>query len=369
MPPLEPHPDDAAFLEELTEVAFEVAGRLGLPLRVVEHKRRPHPGGRTGLCYWQEGRVSLVLRYRERSEWWTRPCDPVDVWCMLAHELAHLADPNHGRKFKEWDRRCRDAVARTLSSRGRWPRVVAALRTRNATKGKVMKAEDVKIGEMYAVKVSGKIAPVVIDDEHPDGGWVGTNQETGRQVRIKTARRLRDVWWGGHMKHVVPVSVGERRMLGDEVVEVVEADSSADDAAATVRRLSDGKTISEVPLEDLVPMAGADPAEAPTAPEGDAEPEGEPEAEEDEEAAPEGESGPGEATMSGLDAAAKVLEEAGEPMRCKEIVERAFEAGYWASEGKTPSATIYAAILRDMQKEGDESRFRKVGRGLFALAE
>lgn len=70
-----------------------------------------------------------------------------------------------------------------------------------------------------------------------------------------------------------------------------------------------------------------------------------------------------------LDAAAKVLEEAGEPLSCKAIVERAFEKGYWRSEGKTPHATVYAAILREMQKKGDESRFVKVERGRFALAQ
>ncbi|MFO8008159.1 MAG: winged helix-turn-helix domain-containing protein [Candidatus Brocadiia bacterium] len=72
---------------------------------------------------------------------------------------------------------------------------------------------------------------------------------------------------------------------------------------------------------------------------------------------------------SGLDAAATVLEEADEPLRCKQIARRAPEAGYWASDGQTPHATIYSAILRDMQKKGDESRFRKVARGQFALAE
>ena len=76
-----------------------------------------------------------------------------------------------------------------------------------------------------------------------------------------------------------------------------------------------------------------------------------------------------EKTMSGIDAPAKVLEEAGEPLRCKEIVERAFEAGYWTSDGQTPDRTIYSAILREMNTKGDESRFEKVGRGLFALAE
>ncbi len=72
--------------------------------------------------------------------------------------------------------------------------------------------------------------------------------------------------------------------------------------------------------------------------------------------------------MSGIDAAAKVLEEAGEPLNCRAIVERAFGAGYWASDGKTPAATIYTAILREMQKKSEDARFRKVERGKFTLA-
>ena len=75
------------------------------------------------------------------------------------------------------------------------------------------------------------------------------------------------------------------------------------------------------------------------------------------------------APTSGLDAAAKVLAEADCPLSCKEIVERAFEKGYWQSDGKTPSATIYSAILREIQKKGDEARFRKADRGKFTLAE
>ena len=71
--------------------------------------------------------------------------------------------------------------------------------------------------------------------------------------------------------------------------------------------------------------------------------------------------------LSGLDAAAKVLAEAGEPLSCKQMVERAFEKGYWQSDGKTPHATIYSAILREIQKKGDQARFRKADRGKFAL--
>ena len=54
-----------------------------------------------------------------------------------------------------------------------------------------MKKDDVKVGQAYVVKVSGKLADVRLDEEHPQGGWVGTNLKTGKRVRIKSARRLR----------------------------------------------------------------------------------------------------------------------------------------------------------------------------------
>ena len=70
--------------------------------------------------------------------------------------------------------------------------------------------------------------------------------------------------------------------------------------------------------------------------------------------------------LSGLDAAAKVLAEAGEPLRSKQIVETMLAKGYWTTNGKTPAATIYAAILREIQAKGKEARFKKTDRGLFA---
>ncbi len=68
---------------------------------------------------------------------------------------------------------------------------------------------------------------------------------------------------------------------------------------------------------------------------------------------------------SGLDAAARVLREAGTPLNCGEMVKTMLEKGYWSTGGKTPSATIYAAILREAKTCGDQSRFRKTDRGLF----
>ena len=69
---------------------------------------------------------------------------------------------------------------------------------------------------------------------------------------------------------------------------------------------------------------------------------------------------------SGLDVAAQVLKDAGEAMGCKTIVERMLGKGLWKTSGKTPSATIYSAILREIQKKGKDARFKKTERGLFA---
>lgn len=70
---------------------------------------------------------------------------------------------------------------------------------------------------------------------------------------------------------------------------------------------------------------------------------------------------------SGLDAAAKVLADKGEPMRCGDIVETMINTGLWETNGKTPAATIYAAMLREIQTKGAEARFKKTDRGLFTL--
>ena len=71
--------------------------------------------------------------------------------------------------------------------------------------------------------------------------------------------------------------------------------------------------------------------------------------------------------ISGLDAAAQVLEESGEPMTAKEMVEAAEAKGYWKSPGgKTPHATVYSAIIREIAAKGNDSRFVKTERGKFA---
>ena len=73
--------------------------------------------------------------------------------------------------------------------------------------------------------------------------------------------------------------------------------------------------------------------------------------------------------LSALDAAAKVLAEATEPMNCKEMITAMTEKGYWQprNAGRTPQNTLHAAISKEIRTKGDKARFEKVARGFFDL--
>jgi hypothetical protein len=70
--------------------------------------------------------------------------------------------------------------------------------------------------------------------------------------------------------------------------------------------------------------------------------------------------------VSALDAAAQVLAASGVPMRAKEMIAQMEAKGLWKSPGgKTPEATLYAAIIREIAAKGDKARFKKHERGVF----
>lgn len=74
-----------------------------------------------------------------------------------------------------------------------------------------------------------------------------------------------------------------------------------------------------------------------------------------------------EKKLSCVKAALQVLETTGEPMNAQEMIAAMVEQNLWESPGgKTPHATLYSAILRDL-KRGDESRFVKTERGRFTV--
>jgi hypothetical protein len=71
--------------------------------------------------------------------------------------------------------------------------------------------------------------------------------------------------------------------------------------------------------------------------------------------------------LSALDAAALVLAGTPEPMTAPELIEAMAARKLWASpNGKTPAATLSAAIGREIATKGTAARFQKTGRGRFA---
>ena len=54
-----------------------------------------------------------------------------------------------------------------------------------------MKRAEVEIGGVYRAKISGKLVNVRITGQSRYGGWDARSLATDRQVRIKTAARLR----------------------------------------------------------------------------------------------------------------------------------------------------------------------------------
>jgi len=177
-----------------------------------------------------------------------------------------------------------------------------------------MKKSEIKVGQCYVAKVSDRIVTVRIDSTNTHGGWNATNTATGKRVHIKSPQRLRRP------------AKAERK--------------AAPEANPTV----------EVVSGQPVPAAGdaAKPKKARSA-KAPAEPKAK--------------------RVSALDAAAQVLADAGQPMRTKEMIAAMAERGLWSSpNGKTPEATLYAAILREINVKGANARFRKVDRGQFQFA-
>jgi len=174
----------------------------------------------------------------------------------------------------------------------------------------------VQIGGVYSAKVNDRVVHVRIDAENRSGGWDATNLATNKKVRIKTVQRLREKISG---------PAGQAATL--------------DEPEATV---PDAQT-PETPVTPTKAKKTRKAKQADAAGEGNGK------------------------KVSCLDAAARVLAEAGEPLNAKQMIEAITTKGYWTSPaGKTPHATLYSAILREINVKGNDARFQKTERGKFA---
>jgi hypothetical protein len=213
-----------------------------------------------------------------------------------------------------------------------------------------MKKNNVKLGSVYAVKVSGSVVPVRLDREHSQGGWTGTNMKTRKEVRVKSAQRLRGLW----PKKTLPIAT---EAITPEAAQAIHhADQENARLEEERANAPDGQTASERAMATSAPKAKKDRKAAKDATDESGRGIGEPDA-----------TGAKKERPSLLNLAAKALAEAGQPLNCKEMVEKVLATGLWQTEGKTPAATLYSAILREIATKGGQARFRKVERGKFEV--
>ena len=199
-----------------------------------------------------------------------------------------------------------------------------------------MKKNEVKIGHVYTAKVTNKVVQVRIDAESRYGGWDATNLATGKKVRIQSAQRLRAAVGGDGAPTGGKKAKGNRRPRP---------------------RPRPNRRKRRPPRSKTRPRPSRSPRPRPQAPTAE---------KADKPKRTRAKKEPKEKRMSGLDAAAKVIEESGQPMTTKEMVEAAEAKGYWKSPGgKTPHATVYSAIIREIKVKGAEARFSKADRGKF----
>jgi hypothetical protein len=232
-----------------------------------------------------------------------------------------------------------------------------------------MKKNEVKVGNDYLAKVSDKVVVVHIDGENPHGGWDATNVQTKKKVRIKSAQRLRGPA-NLTKREVTAAQVATDAAVGGVVTKAAAVDDAMKTAAAAKKAEKAAKVDAwrkEVAAKGAAPDPELDKAIKGADAKGGKK--------KVKAAKAKGERKPG-----CLDAAIRVLQEAGKPLQTGAIVKIALEKGYWQTKGATPGATLYAAMIREVAAKGPKARFRRaevketkdgktvLARGYFALA-
>ena len=168
-----------------------------------------------------------------------------------------------------------------------------------------MKKNEVKIGQTYRTKVSGKLTEVRITGESRHGGWDGINVATKAKVRIKTARWLRFAMYAAGQpakkKKIVSLAEYEGKASG----KAKPADATASPRCKSIL---------------VAAVCVLKSCERP---------------------------------MNCKDIVAQAMET---------------DIWQPRNGGLTPANTLYSAMSREIKLKGDTSRFSKADRGMFELA-
>ena len=184
----------------------------------------------------------------------------------------------------------------------------------------MMKKAEVKIGGKYYANVSGNRTEIQIESEKASGGWNAINLATGKKILIKSAQRLQGEV-GKRRGRAKVTTEGNVTVVENEPANVETFGGETSTAVAVLKKPRKAR-VAEASLADK--------------------------------------------KLSALDAAAQILASSG-PLNCKDLIDAMSTQGLWTSPGgKTPHATLYAAILREITVKANESRFVKTERGRFA---
>jgi len=198
------------------------------------------------------------------------------------------------------------------------------------------KKRKIEIGKVYSAKVGGSWLPMRIDKSLGHGRYEGMDMHSCKKLKV-ASDAIRGDGQTAKQWHLQQTAQ-EHGAAPSQASEPATRKGAAD--AATAAPGGAGAKTAERPAQEAKPARKRAT----------------------------GEPGATSRGPSGLDAAATVLAEAGEPLNTKTMVERMLAKGLWKTAGRTPSSTIYAAIIREIAVKGAQARFRKVERGKFELA-
>ena len=183
--------------------------------------------------------------------------------------------------------------------------------------------ETIKLGQVFVIETTNGELPVRLERLHPKVGWMARALTHGRRLQIKTERQLLFLCTDEEVRGIAHGIMPKRRskiqgpVFRETLAPVIESE--------TIRPFQKVKRPSPVKRVIIVTR------------------------------------------LNILDATHRVLLEAKKAMTTREIVAACAKKQYWSSNAATPHQSFTAALNRDIEANGTQSRFKKTGRGKFAL--
>jgi len=170
---------------------------------------------------------------------------------------------------------------------------------------------DIRPGQCFYARFATRELVVRIDDYAPGGGWIARSLTHGRKVSIKSIDQILYRCDENGIQTVADATIPHRR------------------SKAVPPEKQEPVAVPPVLMPAMLPR--------PTGP------------------------------LPLLDAVAFVLRESKTALSTREIITLVVAGNLWQPTGATPWQTLTAALNRDIQANGTRSRFKKKGRGKFAL--